>query len=64
MTEDRVRTVANVILSVAVVGVGYYVLRTPPLRRAAPGPAVTALTPSLPARLGREVQRAWNETAS
>jgi hypothetical protein len=64
MIEDRVRTVANVILSVAVVGAGYYVLRTPPLRRAARGLAVTALTASLPARLGREVQRAWNETAS
>jgi len=64
MTEDRARTIANVILGVAVAGAGYYVLRTPPLRRAALRLALTTLTATLPAWFGREVQRAWLESAA
>jgi len=63
MTEDRARVLANVILGVAVAGAGCYVLRTPPLRRVALQLAVTALTASLPAWFGREVRRAWKESA-
>jgi hypothetical protein len=63
MTEDRARAVGNAILSVAVAGAGYYVLRTPPLRRAACRLAITALTVSLPAWFGREVRTAWRASA-
>jgi hypothetical protein len=35
MTEDTARRVANVMFGVAVVGAGYYILATPPLRRLA-----------------------------
>ena len=64
MTEDRARVVANVILGVAVAGAGYYVLRTPPLRRVVLRAAVTALTASIPRWVGREVQAAWQASAS
>ncbi len=62
MTEEQARTAANVIIAAAAVGGAYYVLRTPPLRRAAwqfarrwaAGPlAVWVLT---------EVRRAWEES--
>ena len=35
MTEDNARTVANVILGAAALGVAYYILKTPSLRRLA-----------------------------
>ena len=46
----------------AAVGVAVYVIRTPPLRRLAWRLAVTALTATLPAWIGREVQHAWSES--
>jgi hypothetical protein len=62
MTNDRAEQVANVLLVAAAVGAAYYVARTPPLRRLAWRLAVTAITVSLPAWIGREVQHAWSET--
>jgi len=62
MTKDRAEQVANVLLTAAAIGAAYYVVRTPPLRRLAWRLAVTAITVSLPAWVGREVQNAWSET--
>jgi uncharacterized protein (DUF2236 family) len=62
MTEDNARKVANVLLTVAALGAAYYVLKTPPLRRMAWRLAVTALTGTLPAWFGREMQHAWAES--
>lgn len=64
MTEDSARKVANVILTAAAVGVGIYVIRTPPLRRLAWRLAVTALTGSLPVWFRSELERAWAESAA
>ena len=50
------------LLASAAVGVAIYVVRTPPLRRLAWRFAVTALTATLPAWIGREVQHAWTES--
>ena len=62
MTEDRAEQVANVLLAAAAVGAGLIVLRTPPLRRLAWRLAVTAVTGTLPAWIGREVRHAWAES--
>ena len=62
MTEENARKVANVILAAAVLGVAYYIVRTPQLRRMAWGLATTALTASLPAWINREVRVAWTES--
>ena len=50
------------VLAAAAVGVAVYVIRTPPLRRLAWRFAVTALTGTLPAWIGREVKHAWTES--
>ena len=63
MTEDAARRLANVLLGAAAVGAACYVLRTPPLRRAAWRLAVTALTSTLPVWLGGEVRHAWADSA-
>jgi hypothetical protein len=63
MTEDTARTVANLILGAAAVGVAYYVMRTPPLRRLAWRLAVSAATGTLPAWFSRELLHAWADTA-
>jgi hypothetical protein len=62
MTEDAARKTANVLMGAAAIGVAYYVLRTPPLRRLAWRLATTALTISLPTWLGNEVREAWVES--
>jgi hypothetical protein len=62
MTNDRAEQVANVLLIAAAAGVAVYVVRTPPLRRLAWRLAVTALTGTLPAWIGREVEHAWTES--
>lgn len=63
MTEHQARATANVVMAAAAVGAAYYVLRTPPLRRAvwqmarrwAAGPAAVWLV--------SEVRRAWDASA-
>ena len=62
MTEDTARKVANVVLIVAATGAAYYVVKTPPLRRLAWRLGLTALTGTLPAWIGREIQQAWSES--
>lgn len=62
MTDENARKVANVVLAAAAVGVSYYVLRTPPLRRAAWRLALAAVTGTLPAWFAREVEHAWVES--
>jgi len=62
MTDEHAEQGANVLLASAAVGVAIYVVRTPPLRRLAWRFAVTALTATLPAWIGREGQHAWTES--
>jgi hypothetical protein len=62
MTDQTARKVANVALTVAVVGATYVILKTPALRRLAFGLAVSALTGTVPAWLASEVQHAWMES--
>jgi hypothetical protein len=64
MTEDTARRVANALLGAAVVGVGYYVVRSPPLRRLAWRLAISALTVSIPAWVSGEVREAWSVSGS
>jgi hypothetical protein len=62
MTEETARKVANVALTVAVVGTTYVILKTPVLRRLAFGLAVSALTGTVPAWIANEVEQAWMES--
>ena len=62
MTNDRAEEVANVVLAAAALGAVYFIARTPALRRLAWRLAVTTLTATIPAWIGREVQHAWRET--
>jgi len=62
MTDETARKVANVALTVAVVGAAYVILKTPALRRLAIGLAASALTGTVPVWLANEVQHAWMES--
>jgi hypothetical protein len=62
MTEDNARTLANLILGLAVVGAAYAIARTPRLRRLAWGLLGTAVTGTIPAWLGRELHTAWTRS--
>jgi hypothetical protein len=62
MTNDRAEQVATVLLTAAAAGAVYVIVRTPVLRRLAWRLAVTTLTATIPAWVGREVQHAWRET--
>jgi hypothetical protein len=62
MTDSSAEKLANVVIGAAVVGAAYYVLRTPRLRRMAWRLAVAAMTGSIPAWFGREIQRGWHES--
>ena len=62
MTEETAEKLANTLIGAAAVGVAFYVLRTPHLRRVAWRIAVTALTATAPRWLGGEVRRAWAES--
>jgi hypothetical protein len=62
VTEDAARKTANVLMGAAAIGIAYYVIRTPPLRRLAWRLASTALTISLPTWLGKEISQAWAES--
>jgi hypothetical protein len=62
MTEESARKIANVVLGAAVLGAAYVIVTTPPLRRLASRLARVALTGTLPAWLGKEVQQAWMES--
>jgi hypothetical protein len=62
MNDERAETVANVIIGVAVVGVAFYVARTPSLRRLVWQLALTAATGSLPAWFRQEIEQGWAES--
>jgi hypothetical protein len=64
MTEQRAVQIANVVIGVAAVGVAYYVLRTPALRRTARQIATTALVTTLPGWFNRELRQAWADSAT
>jgi hypothetical protein len=51
------------VLGVTAAAAVLYVVRTPPLRRAAVRLAATALTSTLPMWLGAEIRRAWAESS-
>jgi hypothetical protein len=56
--EENAHRVANALMAAAVLGVGYYVVRTPALRRTAWRLLLAALTGTVPAWLNGEVRRA------
>ncbi len=62
MTDETAQKVANTLIGAAAVGVAFYVLRTPQMRRVAWRLAVTALTATAPRWLSGEVRRAWAES--
>jgi hypothetical protein len=62
MTPANTERVANAIIAVAAIGIAVVVLRTPSLRRLAWNLTRTAVTASIPAWLGQEVQQAWAES--
>ncbi len=64
MNEDNARRLANALIAVAVVGIGYYVVKTPPLRRTAWRLLLAAATGAVPAWLNAEVRRAWAESGT
>jgi hypothetical protein len=64
MTEERARSVANAVMIAGAVGAAYYVLRTPPLRRAAWRLTRTWMRGPLAVWAVTEVRRAWMESAS
>lgn len=64
MKDENARRVANALMAAAVLGVGYYVVRTPALRRTAWRLLLAALTGTVPAWLNGEVRRAWAESGS
>lgn len=64
MTEATAEKVANVVIGVAVAGAALYVLRTPPLRRAALRLAAAALTTSIPAWFRHEIEQGWRGSAT
>jgi apolipoprotein N-acyltransferase len=60
MTQRQAETVANVMLTAAAVGVAYYVLRTPPLRRLAFRLTTLWARGPLAIWAATEVRRAWD----
>lgn len=62
MTEENARRIANLVMAGAVLGAGYYIVRTPRLRRIAWRLLVTAVTGTVPAWLGGELRHAWAES--
>ena len=63
MKEETARTVANVVLAAAAIGVAVVVLRVPTLRRMALAYARTTLLTAIPAWFANEVHQAWEESA-
>jgi hypothetical protein len=62
MTERQAQTVANVVIGVAALAAGVYVMKTPALRRLAWGLTRTAFTAVGPAWLMGEARRGWAES--
>jgi hypothetical protein len=64
MTQSSAEKFANVLMGAAAIGVAYYVLRTPQLRRAAWRLGVAALTGTIPAWVSQEIRNSWEASAS
>jgi hypothetical protein len=64
MTQSSAEKFANVLIGAAAVGVAYYVIRTPQLRRAAWRLGVAALTGTIPAWVSQEIRNSWEATAA
>jgi hypothetical protein len=62
VNEDTARTVANIVIGAAAIGVAVVVLRVPALRRLAFGLAKTAITTGIPAWIAHEVRTSWGES--
>ncbi len=62
MKEDTARTVANIVIGAAAIGVAVVVLRVPALRRLAFGLAKTAIMTGIPAWIANEVRTSWAES--
>jgi len=63
MTEAQARTTANVVLAAAAIGVAYYVLKRPPLRRKVWQAARAWAAGPLAAWAATEIRRAWDDSA-
>jgi hypothetical protein len=63
-TSPAARTIANVVLISAGVGVGYLLMKHPPLRRLARTALRAWLGAGIPAFLLTEIGRAWVESGS
>ena len=59
MTQSSAEKFATVVLGVAAAGAVYYVLKTPPLRRAAWRLSLAALTGTIPAWVSQEIKASW-----
>ena len=59
MTQSSAEKFATVVLGVAAAGAVYYVLKTPPLRRAAWRLSLAALTGTIPAWVSQEIRASW-----
>ena len=59
MTQSSAEKVATVVIGVAAAGAVYYVLKTPPLRRAAWRLSLAALTGTIPAWVSQEIRASW-----
>jgi hypothetical protein len=64
MTSTAARTVANVVLVSAGLGLGYLLVKNPKARRIAGGVFRAWLGAGLPAFLVSEIARAWVESAA
>ena len=59
MTQSSADKVATIVIGVAAAGAVYYVLKTPPLRRAAWRLGLAALTGTIPAWVSQEIKASW-----
>jgi hypothetical protein len=63
MTQASAEKIANVVVGAVMVGAAYYVVKTPRLRRLAWRLTVVAITGTLPAWLGEQIQEGWEASA-
>jgi hypothetical protein len=64
MTHTSAEKIANALIGAAILGAGYYVVKTPPLRRMAWRLTVAVLTGTIPAWLTQEIRNGWEASAS
>lgn len=64
MTQSSAERFANVVIGAAAIGVAYYVLKTPQLRRVAWRLAVAAVTGTIPAWVSQEIRNGWEASGA